>query len=130
MRKRLIHTILLAGFLCAPAIAQRVEIFGGAQYEHLQSSYNAGAHRNPASKIVSISGLVIESSFSKCTSLEQLITLHIRVAMLELSNVTARSDQSGQASRFRPEWLATRNGHSPGKRRYRTSEILPKPYVR
>jgi hypothetical protein len=41
MRKRLIHTILLAGFLCAPAFAQRVEIFGGAQYEHLQSSYNA-----------------------------------------------------------------------------------------
>ena len=41
MRKQLIHTILLVGFLCAPALAQRVEIFGGAQYEHLQSSYNA-----------------------------------------------------------------------------------------
>ena len=41
MTKRLIHTTLLAGFLCAPAFAQRVEIFGGAQYEHLQPSYNA-----------------------------------------------------------------------------------------
>src|SRR4051812_13372479 len=41
MRKQVIHTILLAGALCAPAFAQRVEIFGGAQFEHLQSSYNA-----------------------------------------------------------------------------------------
>jgi hypothetical protein len=41
MRKQFMRTILLAGFLCAPALAQRVEIFGGAQYEHLQSSYNA-----------------------------------------------------------------------------------------
>ncbi len=41
MRKQLVHTILLVGFLHAPAFAQRVEIFGGAQYEHLQSSYNA-----------------------------------------------------------------------------------------
>src|SRR6201993_2282749 len=41
MRKRLIHTMLLSGFLCAPAFAQRAEIFGGVQYEHLQSSYNA-----------------------------------------------------------------------------------------
>ena len=41
MRKQVIHTILLAGVLCAHAFAQRVEIFGGAQYEHLQPSYNA-----------------------------------------------------------------------------------------
>jgi hypothetical protein len=41
MRKQVIHTILLAGVLCASAFAQRVEIFGGAQFEHLQSSYNA-----------------------------------------------------------------------------------------
>jgi hypothetical protein len=41
MRKRIIHTILLTGFLCAPAFAQGVEIFGGAQYEHQQPSYNA-----------------------------------------------------------------------------------------
>jgi hypothetical protein len=41
MRKQVIHTILLAGLLCVPAFAQRVEIFGGAQFEHLQSSYNA-----------------------------------------------------------------------------------------
>ncbi|MFZ0292798.1 MAG: hypothetical protein WAL52_04290 [Candidatus Sulfotelmatobacter sp.] len=37
---KLIPTILLAGVLCAPVFAQTVEIFGGAQYEHLQSSYN------------------------------------------------------------------------------------------
>ena len=41
MRKPLIYTILLAGVLCAPAFAQKVEMFGGAQFEHLQSSYNA-----------------------------------------------------------------------------------------
>jgi hypothetical protein len=41
MRKQVIRTILLAGVLCASAFAQRVEIFGGAQFEHLQSSYNA-----------------------------------------------------------------------------------------
>ena len=40
MRKQVIHTILLAVMLCAPAFAQRVEIFGGAQFAHLQSSYN------------------------------------------------------------------------------------------
>lgn len=39
--RKLIPTILLAGVLCTPVFAQRVEIFGGAQYEHLQSSYNA-----------------------------------------------------------------------------------------
>jgi hypothetical protein len=38
---KLIPTVLLAGVLCVPVFAQRVEIFGGAQYEHLQSSYNA-----------------------------------------------------------------------------------------
>ncbi len=27
--------------MCTPALAQRVEIFGGAQFEHLQTSYNA-----------------------------------------------------------------------------------------
>src|SRR4249919_2407783 len=41
MRNHLINTILIAGVLCAPLFAQKVEIFGGAQYEHLQSSYNA-----------------------------------------------------------------------------------------
>ena len=39
--RKLIFMSLLAGFLSAPALAQRVEIFGGAQFEHLQSSYNA-----------------------------------------------------------------------------------------
>ena len=39
--KQVIYAILLAGVLCAPALAQRVEIFGGAQFEHLQPSYNA-----------------------------------------------------------------------------------------
>ncbi len=41
MRKRFVNTILIACVLCAPVFAQKVEIFGGAQYEHLQSSYNA-----------------------------------------------------------------------------------------
>jgi hypothetical protein len=40
-RKLVTYTILLVGVLCAPAFAQRVEIFGGAQFEHLQPSYNA-----------------------------------------------------------------------------------------
>ena len=41
MKKLFMHTILLGGLLCAQAFAQRVEIYGGAQFEHLQSSYNA-----------------------------------------------------------------------------------------
>src|SRR5437762_12845647 len=41
MRKQVIYIILLAGVLRAPALAQRVEIFRGAQFEHLQPSYNA-----------------------------------------------------------------------------------------
>src|ERR1700751_6083663 len=39
--RKLILVALLAGLLSAPAFAQRVELFGGAQFEHLQSSYNA-----------------------------------------------------------------------------------------
>jgi hypothetical protein len=41
MRETVIRTILVAALLSAPAFAQRVEIFGGAQFEHLQSAYNA-----------------------------------------------------------------------------------------
>ena len=41
MRKQIARAIALAFVLCAPAFAQRVEIYGGAQFEHLQSSYNA-----------------------------------------------------------------------------------------
>ncbi len=41
MKTHILHTILLAGMLCGSMFAQRVEIFGGAQFEHLQSSYNA-----------------------------------------------------------------------------------------
>ena len=41
MRNHFINTILISCVLCAPVLAQNVEIFGGAQYEHLQSSYNA-----------------------------------------------------------------------------------------
>ena len=33
--------IALSLLLSAPLLAQRVELFGGAQFEHLQSSYNA-----------------------------------------------------------------------------------------
>lgn len=41
MRKQLLYPILLLGLLCVHSFAQRVEIFGGAQFEHLESSYNA-----------------------------------------------------------------------------------------
>ena len=41
MRNHFINTILISCVLCAPVFGQKVEIFGGAQYEHLQSSYNA-----------------------------------------------------------------------------------------
>src|SRR5579864_1395801 len=41
MGKQLLYRILISGVLCASAFAQRVEFFGGAQYEHLESSYNA-----------------------------------------------------------------------------------------
>lgn len=41
MRKLKLHIVLLVMLLCTPALAQRVEIFGGAEFEHLQSSYNA-----------------------------------------------------------------------------------------
>ena len=40
-RDHFINIILIASVLCPPIFAQKVEIFGGAQYEHLQSSYNA-----------------------------------------------------------------------------------------
>lgn len=41
MKKHFVRTILFAALLCAPAFGQRVELFGGFQYEHLQPSYNA-----------------------------------------------------------------------------------------
>ena len=41
MKKTSICMILSAAVLCIPAFAQRIEIFGGAQFEHLQSNYNA-----------------------------------------------------------------------------------------
>ena len=41
MRKLLLQAILFGGLLSAPAFAQRVELFGGAQFDHLQPSYNA-----------------------------------------------------------------------------------------
>ena len=41
MVKRLLYTLLISGFLCCSALAQRVEFYGGGQYEHLESSYNA-----------------------------------------------------------------------------------------
>jgi hypothetical protein len=41
MRKSFIAAIVFSAFLSVPALSQRFEIFGGAQYEHLQPSYNA-----------------------------------------------------------------------------------------
>ena len=41
MKNIMVLALLIAVILCAPSFAQRVEIFGGAQFEHLQSTYNA-----------------------------------------------------------------------------------------
>src|SRR5215470_9700301 len=41
MKNMVVLALLIAVILCAPSFAQRVEIFGGAQFEHLQSTYNA-----------------------------------------------------------------------------------------
>lgn len=41
MRKDIFTAVLLCLLLGAPAVAQRVELYGGAQFEHLQTSYNA-----------------------------------------------------------------------------------------
>ncbi|HVN17930.1 MAG TPA: hypothetical protein VMU05_04130 [Dongiaceae bacterium] len=41
MRKLLLPATLIVGLLSAPVFAQRVELFGGAQFVHLQPSYNA-----------------------------------------------------------------------------------------
>ena len=38
---KIIVGAVLIGILSLPAVAQRVEVFGGAQFEHIQSSYNA-----------------------------------------------------------------------------------------
>ena len=41
MIRAAISTVLLLGALCMQGVAQKVELYGGAQYEHLQPSYNA-----------------------------------------------------------------------------------------
>jgi hypothetical protein len=41
MKKNSVLLSLIVALLCTPLFAQRVELFGGAQFEHLQSSYNA-----------------------------------------------------------------------------------------
>src|SRR5947208_12316793 len=41
MIRPVIGTSLLLGLLCLQGFAQGVELYGGAQYEHLQPSYNA-----------------------------------------------------------------------------------------
>jgi hypothetical protein len=41
MKYRPVQALLFAGLLCGTAFAQRVELYGGAQYEHLESAYNA-----------------------------------------------------------------------------------------
>jgi len=39
--KRWMMLALMAGLLAVPAVAQKVEIFGGYQFEHLQPNFNA-----------------------------------------------------------------------------------------
>ena len=41
MKKSILYSLLVSALLSLQAFSQRVEIFGGAQFEHLQSSYNA-----------------------------------------------------------------------------------------
>ncbi len=41
MRRQVLIAVLFCVLFGLPAFAQRVELFGGAQFEHLQSSYNA-----------------------------------------------------------------------------------------
>jgi hypothetical protein len=41
MKKQMLLVAFVAGLLSTPAFAQKVEIFGGYQFEHLQPSYNA-----------------------------------------------------------------------------------------
>ena len=41
MKRFVLYTLSVAALLSVQAFSQRVEIFGGAQFEHLQSSYNA-----------------------------------------------------------------------------------------
>jgi hypothetical protein len=41
MGNRLVRALIFAGLLSGTAFAQRVELYGGAQYEHLESAYNA-----------------------------------------------------------------------------------------
>src|ERR1700756_2525157 len=41
MKNNSVLLSLIVALLCTPLFAQRVELFGGAQFEHLQSSYNA-----------------------------------------------------------------------------------------
>ena len=41
MKRFVLYTLSVAALLSVQAFSQRVEIFGGAQFEYLQSSYNA-----------------------------------------------------------------------------------------
>jgi hypothetical protein len=41
MKRFVLYTLSVATLLSVQAFSQRVEIFGGAQFEHLQPSYNA-----------------------------------------------------------------------------------------
>ena len=41
MKRSIFYSLLMSALFSLQAFSQRVEIFGGAQFEHLQSSYNA-----------------------------------------------------------------------------------------
>jgi hypothetical protein len=41
MRKRFVDAVVVAVLWSVPTFAQKLELFGGAQYEHLQPHYNA-----------------------------------------------------------------------------------------
>ena len=78
MRKHFINTILIAGVLCAPVFAQKVEIFGGAQYEHLQSSYNAvGWNASLTGNFKHVLGITADFSGVYNSRQDQFFGLHL-----------------------------------------------------
>jgi hypothetical protein len=97
MRKLVLH-IILSGFLCASAFAQRAQIFGEAQFVHLPSSHNpapwnaalteklAGSWKNAADPGV------LEGRANRCASLKSV-----------LLDIAGR-DRDGQGSHKVPVW--------------------------
>ena len=85
MRKELIHTVLLAGLLCAPVFAQRADVFPEAPFAHLRPSYSALAWDVASPE-------TLEGRANGCASTRSI-----------LLDVVAR-DRNGQHSHEVPVW--------------------------